>query len=515
MSGRGRASGFHPHATQGPTPRELEREAARAARTREEASREKERRRIAQRIDDAARATDLLDSRVRELSTLLVRGLRRSAHIDLDERRLRWQHSQVGLGADEYSTAPPQWEEFVPPRPSAIARAFGATSRHEERLREAEQRFAAAQQHHGQEETSRQLRVRQRREAHASTIAQALEAINGWQAGMAARDRPHVERYLSEVLENVPRPTGFPHQVEVTFDPVDDHAVIQIELPGPEVVPMERAVQYIRPPRDETVPKQRPERERAELYRLIVAQVCLLVLRDLFQADAALARVSLNAHVWRTNRATGGREYPCLISVIVERTEFETLVLSEVTPTDCLRHLKALVSPHPYEVEAVRPLVDFDRSRYAFTEGIDVVAGLDSRDDLITLTPTEFEHLVRQLFEALPGMQGWTTQASGDDGVDAVIFNDTPITGGLTVVQAKRYRASVGVAHVRELAGAMEDKKAGHGVLVTTSTFTKGAMELSRRLQRIELIDKHHLVHLLKEHLNKDVVVGTTPGRSR
>jgi hypothetical protein len=38
--------------------------------------------------------------------------------------------------------------------------------------------------------------------------------------------------------------------------------------------------------------------------------------------------------------------------------------------------------------------------------------------DLLEMTPTEFEHLVRQLFEKM-GMKSWVTQASKDDGVDA------------------------------------------------------------------------------------------------
>ena len=45
-----------------------------------------------------------------------------------------------------------------------------------------------------------------------------------------------------------------------------------------------------------------------------------------------------------------------------------------------------------------------------------VVTGLDSRHDLLTLKPVEFEHLTRELFEAT-GMQSWVTRASRDDGV--------------------------------------------------------------------------------------------------
>ena len=84
------------------------------------------------------------------------------------------------------------------------------------------------------------------------------------------------------------------------------------------------------------------------------------------------------------------------------------------------------------------------------------------------MRPVEFEHLIRQLFEAR-GLEAWVTQASRDDGVDAVAVNRDPIMGGLCVVQAKRYRGMVEVEAVRALAGVMDDKKASRGVLVTTA----------------------------------------------
>lgn len=37
------------------------------------------------------------------------------------------------------------------------------------------------------------------------------------------------------------------------------------------------------------------------------------------------------------------------------------------------------------------------------------------------------------------GMEGWTTERTGDDGIDAVVLNRDPIIGGFTVVQAKKY----------------------------------------------------------------------------
>ncbi len=167
---------------------------------------------------------------------------------------------------------------------------------------------------------------------------------------------------------------------------------------------------------------------------------------------------------------------------------FEELVLEEVRPDECLKYLRALISPHPYDLQPIKPIVDFDLTKYRFIEGLDAVSSLDSRPDLMDMSPTEFEHLVRQVFEAT-GLEGWTTEHSGDDGVDAVMINKTPGRGTLSIVQAKRYSQAVGVSHVRELAGAMEEKKAGHGILVTTSWFTSGCWVKAREHGRMELLD--------------------------
>jgi restriction system protein len=125
------------------------------------------------------------------------------------------------------------------------------------------------------------------------------------------------------------------------------------------------------------------------------------------------------------------------------------------------------------------------------------------------LSPDEFEHLVRQVFEAA-GLEGWTTQHSRDDGVDAVMINRTPGRATLTIVQAKRYSRVVGLNHIRELAGAMEEKKAGHGILVTTSWFTAGCWQKAREHGRMELFDGPRLRNLIQERLGKDVLIGVS-----
>jgi hypothetical protein len=77
------------------------------------------------------------------------------------------------------------------------------------------------------------------------------------------------------------------------------------------------------------------------------------------------------------DRATGQPVRPCLISVSAPTELFATFVLPDLDPVACLH---SLVSQHPYDLEAVRPVVDFEilLSQYKFVEGMDAIAGLCS-----------------------------------------------------------------------------------------------------------------------------------------
>ena len=68
------------------------------------------------------------------------------------------------------------------------------------------------------------------------------------------------------------------------------------------------------------------------------------------------------------------------------------------------------------------------------------------------LSPSEFESLITNLFEKM-GLETRQTQASRDGGVDCVAYDLRPIFGGKVIIQAKRYKNTVGVSAVRDLFG--------------------------------------------------------------
>jgi len=174
------------------------------------------------------------------------------------------------------------------------------------------------------------------------------------------------------------------------------------------------------------------------------------------------------------------------------------LDLSRVDKFTCLRNLGAQVSPRPSELQAVKPIVDFNMVDKRFVEHENILGSIDARPNLMELNPFEFEHLVTNLFNMM-GLEAKLTRSSKDGGVDCVAFDVRPIVGGKVVIQAKRYRNVVGVSAVRDLYGTMMNEGANKGILVTTSGYGPDAFDFAKD-KPIELIDGGGLLYLLDQN---------------
>lgn len=494
--------------------READRQQKAAERAQAAAEKEAKRKHAEARATEVEAKNRSLAENVQHLEKFLQAGLHRSAHIDLRSKPIRAKVPPLDLGSDSHPIQPPPWGQFAPHPPGTLSRLLGGVARYERDLPFARDRHRKAVQAAEQQEIARQQRVVAARRNHADRVKRAEEdarrrnkELDDQVRMIAERKSQAVEAYLSQVLKRIPLPSGFPRKYEVAFNPRSEQVVVRFELPNREIIPTTASYRYLST-KDEIRPTARPRSEVGTLYRSIISQVALLCVRDLFNSDQAVQAVGFNGHVHAVNPATGEREFPCVISMNVEREHFPSDAnLSKVNPDACARHLSAIISNHPYDLEPIEPILDFDLSKFSFVDGFDAVSTLDSRPDLMDMSYTNFEHLVRQIFEA-QGAEGWTTQQSNDDGVDAVIVQRKALMGGLSIVQAKRYSKVIGVSHIRELAGAMEEKKAGWGILITTSWFTSKCWEKAREHGRMELIDGERMKYLIKEYLKKDVLIG-------
>src|SRR6201999_1377353 len=152
----------------------------------------------------------------------------------------------------------------------------------------------------------------------------------------------------------------------------------------------------------------------------------------------------------------------------------------------------------PAELAPIRPVLEFDMVDARFVTETDALSLLDQRPNLMELTSTEFEFLIQNLFATM-GLDTKQTRPSRDGGVDCVAYDPRPIFGGKVVIQAKRYKNTVGVSAVRDLFGTLQNEGASKGILVTTSGYGTASFDFAQN-KPIELIDGANLLFLLEEH---------------
>lgn len=303
--------------------------------------------------------------------------------------------------------------------------------------------------------------------------------------------------YSEMALSRSDYPAGFPQQFRLSYQPDSRQLVIDFELPTPSIVPAVAEYRYIKARRT-IEEKPRKPAEIKSVYREVVAQTTLRTLHEVLEADQGnhLDAVVFSGYINKIDETTGTDIRPYLVSVRVTKDAFLAVNLSRVEPQACLRNLGAQVSPSPEEARPVRPVVEFDMVDPRFIGESDVLSQLDARPNLMELTPSEFEGLVSNLFTQM-GLETKLTRSSRDGGVDAVAFDTRPILGGKVVIQAKRYRHTVGVSAVRDLFGTMLNEGATKGIIVTTSGYGPDAFGFAND-KPLELIDGGGLLYLLE-----------------
>ncbi|MFE2292676.1 restriction endonuclease [Streptomyces sp. NPDC059452] len=321
-------------------------------------------------------------------------------------------------------------------------------------------------------------------------------AITDMTTGLRNGDPEAAVEYFSAALyASTGWPAGLPRQVAAAYDSGARQLVLNWELPRYDVVPEAKSARYMINA-DQVKDSPRPVTQRRTLYRDVLAQCLLLVLRDLFAADefGALESVALNGFVDDHDPTTGRRTPMFLGTVMVSRSAFAALHLEQVNAVNCLVDgLRGQLSTRPDQYAPVRP----GRLPESVGNGV-VTHGGDEEPDLYEMDPIAFETLVAELFRAM-GMQAVTTQRSNDGGVDVDALDPAPIRGGKIVVQVKRYRNTVPPTAVRDLYGTVQDAGANKGVLVTTSRFGPGAHTFANG-KPLELVAGSELVDLLHRH---------------
>jgi restriction system protein len=302
----------------------------------------------------AVARTKAVEDDVARLERILANGLRRDPYLDPELLKRPLRLPTFNAGRDAEPSPEPDPQEFLPQRPSTFTLMLpGGERRYERNLTEARTRYETAVAEHHRQEEQRQKRLREARVKHEQTVAaikkrvaQQHADIQALKAGLEAGQPRAVRDYCERVLAARPRLSGFPNRRRSVFIPDSNELIVEFELPGYGRISSTAAFTYVQST-DTLKPTLRPEKKRKELYQHVIAQLTLLTVRDVFEADrwGNIDAIVANGIVDGVDPATGKRVRPCVVSVCVTRDSYQHLDLSGVTPVACLTKLAAQLSP--------------------------------------------------------------------------------------------------------------------------------------------------------------------------
>ena len=489
--------------------RELEKKRRESVRFETQMLKDEKQRYLESRLAETEDTNFELQTRVEDLSTILEFTLNQDDTISFLILRSNEIFRQFRLPAELENVAEePKLEAFQSRvvKPSGISKlVLGTTKKYEEALKLAEAEYRQALSNYRVQMTQREQKLTKLHEQYAldkqkfdEDTKKRNQEVDDFERAYRAGDPDAVLAYCNMVLERSTYPEGFPQEFRTAYLPESKELVIEYELPDITIVPTASEYTYVKA-KDEIREKDRKAADVKALYQDIVAAICLRTIHELFEADQAghLDVTVFSGFVQTVDPATGRDIRPHLISLRATKERFSEVNLARIDKRICLRNLGAQVSPRPAEMQAVKPVVDFDMVDKRFVEQSDILSDIENRPNLMDLNPFEFENFISNLFDQI-GFESKLTRSSKDGGVDVIAFDPRPIVGGKIVIQAKRYRNVVGVSAVRDLYGTMINEGASKGVLVTTSHYGPDAYEFAKD-KPIELIDGGGLLYLLQQ----------------
>jgi len=128
---------------------------------------------------------------------------------------------------------------------------------------------------------------------------------------------------------------------------------------------------------------------------------------------------------------------------------------------------------------------------------------------LQNLSPTGFEFLCGRLLREYDFENIEITQRSHDGGIDGyATLKLNPFVNLSVFFQCKRYQGTVPTEKVQAFIGVMETNKRSveKGLLITTGSFAKAALDIEKSNIKLELIDGDKLVEMFEK-----VELGVTP----
>jgi restriction system protein len=243
-------------------------------------------------------------------------------------------------------------------------------------------------------------------------------------------------------------------------------------------------------------------KERKEAASKIYPSLSLKLCQEILSQDneEIIKAIAINGWCNYIEKSTGQSKRAYCSSLFATREQILELQFDLLDPVEAFAKLKGITAKTIY-VTPILPIIRLDTNDSRFVDSREILSNLSEGENLAAMDWEDFEHLCRELFEkafAGSGAEVKVTQASRDQGVDAIVFDPDPIRGGKIIIQAKRYTNTVDVSAVRDLYGALINEGATKGILVTTSQYGPESYAFAKD-KPITLLNGQELLGLLEK----------------
>ncbi|HYE08741.1 MAG TPA: restriction endonuclease [Patescibacteria group bacterium] len=440
---------------------------------------------------------------INEYSNLIIHALEVNDKLDWDSQLKTDKYKEFVFKQNEPNLALIQQSLRVPKK-SFFESIFSSLKKKREELEiKAETQYKEEKSKYDAEKDTAFMKYQTQKEKFDKEQEDHNNSVRTWKKDFENAVPEAIEKYIDVVLGNSEYPEDFNNEYEVQYEPNSKALIVSYVLPNTDQIPKISGHKYVASAK-EIRPIEMKVKEFNSFYDNIIFQVCLRTIHEVFEAmyEPFIDLVIFNGWVKGVDKATGQDFTSCIISVQVSKDEFENINLEKVEPKACIKQLKGLIAGPLVDLAPVKPILDINKNDKRFIESKEVLAGINSIENLATMDWADFEHLVRELFEKMfteDGAEVKVTQASRDGGVDAIAFDPDPIKGGKFVIQAKRYNNVVPVSAVRDLYGTVINEGASKGILVTTSHYGKDSRDFVKD-KPITLIDGSNLVFMFQKY---------------
>jgi HJR/Mrr/RecB family endonuclease len=344
-----------------------------------------------------------------------------------------------------------------------------------------------------------QVKDKQRVDAFFAAYSQEKQKLESLVSLAKASSSEGLIARAEQTLKLESYPSFVPSDFLLRFD--EDSRILILEHEFPDIGSI-NWVKSVKLKSGHTV-KPANQKELKDSSNLLYPTLSLRFASELVRLDLDNIVEAIVVNGWSNyvEKSTGQLKRAYCSSLFATKTQLLSINLAAADPLAAFSALKG-VAARSLELTPIAPILRLNTEDKRFVDAKDVLANMAQGENIAAMDWEDFEHLCRELFEkafAGSGAEVKVTQASRDQGVDAVIFDPDVLRGGKIVVQAKRYTNTVDVSAVRDLYGAIINEGATKGILVTTSHYGPDAYGFAKD-KPITLLNGEELLGLLKKY---------------